>query len=78
MLGYVGDKLRIQLSDLNIDNIQQTLSEHKVADDTIATVKDVLETCQFARYAPSHDAHAMDELYKKASATLEKLESEIK
>lgn len=78
MLGYVGDKLRIQLSDLNIDNIQQTLSEHKVADGTIATVKDVLETCQFARYAPSHDANAMDELYKKASATLEALESEIK
>lgn len=78
MLGYVGDKLRIQLSDLNIDNIQQTLSEHKVTDETIATVKEVLETCQFARYAPSHDAHAMDELYKKASQTLEKLESEIK
>lgn len=78
MLGYVGDKLRIQLSDLNIDNIQQTLSAHKVTDETIATVKDVLETCQFARYAPSHDAHAMDDLYKKASNTLEKLESEIK
>ena len=78
MLGYVGDKLRIQLSDLNIDNIQQTLSEHRVSDATIATVKDVLETCQFARYAPSHDTHAMDELYKKASATLEALESEIK
>lgn len=78
MLGYVGDKLRIQLSDLNIDNIQQTLSDHHVSDSTIAIVKDVLETCQFARYAPSHDAHAMDELYKKASATLEALESEIK
>lgn len=78
MLGYVGDKLRIQLSELSIDNIQQTLSDHKVTEETVATVKDVLETCQFARYAPSHDANAMDELYKKASQTLEKLESEIK
>ncbi len=78
MLGYVGDKLRIQLSDLNIDNIQQTLSEHKVTEATITIVKEVLETCQFARYAPSHDAHAMDDLYKKASDTLDKLESEIK
>lgn len=78
VLGYVGDKLRIQLSDLSIDNIQQTLVEHKVTEPTIQTVKDVLETCQFARYAPSHDAHAMDDLYKKTSDLIDQLESEIK
>lgn len=78
LLGYVGDKLRIQLSELSIDNIQQTLSDHKADEQTIRSVKEVLETCQFARYAPSHDAHAMDDLYKKTSDLIDKLESEIK
>lgn len=78
LLGYVGDKLRIQLSDLNIDNIQHTLTQHNVADQTVATVKEVLETCQFARYAPSHDAHAMDDLYRKTAQLIDRLESEIK
>ncbi len=78
LLGYVGDKLRIPLSDLSIDNIQQTLLDHKVGDTTIQDVKYVLETCQFARYAPSHDASAMDELYRKTSQVIDNLESEIK
>ena len=78
LLGYVGDKLRIQLGDLSIDNIQQTLQDHTVGEQTIKDVKEVLETCQFARYAPSHDAHAMDDLYKRTSDLIDKLESEIK
>lgn len=78
LLGYVGDKLRIQLSDLSIDNIQQTLLSHRVSEETMQHVKEVLETCQFARYAPSHDASAMDELYKKTSQVIDTLESEIK
>lgn len=78
LLGYVGDKLRIPLSDLSIDNIQQTLLDHKVGDATVQDVKYVLETCQFARYAPSHDASAMDELYRKTSQVIDNLESEIK
>ena len=78
LLGYVSDKLRIQLSELSIDNIQQTLFDHKVGEETVRTVKEVLETCQFARYAPSHDDHAMDDLYKRTSDLIDRLESEIK
>jgi len=78
ILGYVGDKLRIPLSDLSQDTISETLASHNVSAQTIQTVKEVLDTCQFARYAPSTDSHAMDELYRKTSDVIDSLESEIK
>ena len=78
ILGYVGDKLRIPLSELSQDNICETLQQHQASEESIHTVKEVLDTCQFARYAPSHDSQAMDELYKQTSRLIDRLESEIK
>lgn len=78
MLGYVSDKLRIPMADLSLDNVCQTLRQHNVSEDTIAQTRDILETCEFARYAPSQDSSARDTLYTKASDTLDHLEDEIK
>lgn len=78
MLGYVSDKLRIPMSELNIDNVMEQLTQHHVSEEGVKACKEVLETCEFARYAPSHDEQAMDKLYSKAVETLDRLESEIK
>ena len=78
ILGYVCDKLRIPLSDLTQDTVSEMLEKHSVHATTIQEVKDVLDTCQFARYAPSTDSQAMDVLYKKTSKVIDRLESEIK
>ena len=78
ILGYVCDKLRIPLSDLTQDTVSETLQQHSVSAETLHEVKYVLDTCQFARYAPSTDSQAMDELYKKTSKVIDRLESEIK
>ena len=78
ILGYVCDKLRIPLSDLTQDTVSEMLERHSVRPETIHEVKEVLDTCQFARYAPSTDSQAMDVLYKKTSKVIDRLESEIK
>lgn len=78
MLGYVSDKLRIPMSDLSLDNVCQTLRQHNVSEETISQTRDILETCEFARYAPAQDSSARDTLYTKASDCLDKLEDEIK
>ena len=78
ILGYVCDKLRIPLSDLTQDTVSEMLEKHSVRPETIHDVKEVLDTCQFARYAPSTDSQAMDVLYKKTSKVIDRLESEIK
>ncbi len=78
MLGYVSDKLRIPMSELTRDNVEQQLAAHGVAADRIAQYVDVLSTCEFARYAPSTDARAMDELYARATAIINDLEVSLK
>lgn len=78
MLGYVGDKLRIPLSELSTDNMRQQLLDRKVSEETVQQVIDLLQTCEFARYAPSGDATARTELYKKASDLLDTLEGQIR
>jgi hypothetical protein len=74
MMGYVADKLNIQLSDLTGDSIQEELTKRKVDDEIIRQCKSVLETCEFARYAPSSDDQAMDKLYDEADQTIDRLE----
>ena len=78
ILGYVGDKLGIPLSDLSQETITDTLCQHSVSDATVQTVREVLDTCQFARYAPSSDKNAMDDLYQKTSKVIDQLEDEIR
>lgn len=74
MMGYVADKLNIQLSDLTGDSIQEELTKRKVDEEIILQCKSVLETCEYARYAPSSDDQAMDKLYDEADQTIDRLE----
>lgn len=74
MMGYVADKLTIPMSELTGDSIREELAKRKVDDETIQRCADVLSTCEFARYAPSTDAQAMDKLYEEASCTIDSLE----
>lgn len=74
MLGYVSDKLSIPLSELNTDSIKEQLSANNVSDEVIRQCIDVLQTCEFARYAPSTDSQAMDNLYNLAAQTIDLIE----
>lgn len=76
--GYTSDKLNIPLADLNKDNIESKLVEHKVTNDVIKEFMEVLNTCEFARFAPNTGSAEMGELYKKASVLISTLEEQIK
>lgn len=78
MLGYVSDKLSIPMSELSRDNVEQQLSRHGAPAEAAADFVDILSTCEFARYAPSHDARAMDEFYTRARRMIENLEDTLK
>lgn len=77
MMGYVADKLNIPMSELTGDSIREELSKRQVDEETIKRCADVLSTCEFARYAPSTDAQAMDKLYEEASGTIDSLEKAL-
>lgn len=78
MWGYVGDKLNIAVSDLNRDNVESQLKSHSVSSDTIARFIKLLDSCEFARYAPSQEANALNMVYSEASELIEKIERELK
>lgn len=77
MLGYVADKLSIPLSELTGESIREQLSVRKVDEATISACSDVLQTCEYARYAPSSDDQAMDKLYDRAAQTIDQLERQL-
>ncbi|MCX6308665.1 MAG: protein BatD, partial [Bacteroidia bacterium] len=76
--GYTSDKLNIPLSKLDKETIETQLSESKVAEDIRREYMDILQTCEYARYAPGDAAAAMDKLYDQTLEVINKMENTIK
>lgn len=75
--GYTSDKLNLPLSDLNKENITEILQGKAVKQELTDEFLSILDTCEFARYAPSSGSSEMDELYSKTMETITKLEKSI-
>ncbi|MDR1938997.1 MAG: BatD family protein [Tannerellaceae bacterium] len=75
--GYLSDKLNIPQSNLTKDNVETELIKYGVDDSLIRELMDILNTCEFARYAPSQ-APAMDKLYKLTVDAIGDMENTIK
>ena len=75
---YISDKFNIPLSNLSKDNINGILVEKGAKEETITDFMEILDTCEFARYAPSSGSSEMDSLYQKTMETITKLEKNIK
>lgn len=76
--GYLSDKLSLPLSELSKDNAGEILAQSKASDEVIAEIMDILDTCEFARYAPASGTGEMDKLYNQTITTISKLENQIK
>jgi hypothetical protein len=77
-LGYLSDKLGIPIADLNRESAVLKLQERNVTSEVIDDYIDVVEQCEFARYAPAGGSEARNELYKKAESTMSRFEKQIK
>lgn len=75
--GYLSDKLTIPVANLNRENIEAELTKYGVGDDLINQFIEVLETGEFARYAPSVSGD-MDKLYNNTVDAIGKMENTIK
>lgn len=76
--GYVGDKLTLSVADLNKDNVQDALRHRGVDDETIAAFLQVLNDCEFARFAPGDPGATMDKVFASAGAVIGRIETSIK
>lgn len=76
--GYFSDKLSIPVANLTKDNIEAELSAYGISDALIKKFMDILNTCEFARYAPSQSDTAMDKLYEETIEAIGEMESKLK
>jgi hypothetical protein len=76
--GYTSDKLNIPMSRLTKETVDGELAALKVDESIRNTYKEILQECEYARYAPDTTHQAMDKLYQKALQVMNQMENTIK
>lgn len=76
--GYVSYKLNISASELNRDNISDHLTRRGADATLIQGFIEVLDHCEYARYAPgANQGEEMDKVYKDSLSIIMKLDKAI-
>ena len=75
---YLSDKLAISAASLTKERVEAELTEKGVNADAIKQFTDILNTCEFARYAPNSGQQEMGNLYAEAIDAISNLEDIIK
>ncbi len=76
--GYFSDKLSIPGASLTKNNIGAELSSYGVDEKLVHKFMEILDICEFARYAPVESSAAMDEIYRDTSDAIGKMENILK
>ena len=77
LLGYAGDKLNIPMTHLSKENVREALSARGVEESLIRQYMDVLESCEFARFAPGDPMATMDKIYESATQAINNLNKNL-
>lgn len=76
--GYISDKMNIPVAKLSKDKVEQELLSRHVDKTLSDDFLQLLNECEFARYAPSSVAGGMDKVYSAAIEVISKMENSIK
>ena len=77
LLGYAGDKLNIPMTHLAKENVREALAARGVDEDLIRQYMEVLESCEFARFAPGDPIATMDKIYESATQAINSLDKSL-
>ncbi len=78
LLGFISDKLNMSVEDLNKDSIAEALKSQRVADELIKSFTDLLDSCEYARYAPDAGQTAMSADYDTAVNVITSIDASMK
>ena len=78
LLGFVGDKLSMDMAEQSKDNISGALVSKGVSESTAKDFVQLLEECEYARYSPDAGHDAMNTHYEKAVETITAIDSYMK
>lgn len=71
--GYLSDKFQLSLAEMTKENIRQTLQKRNVEESIIQETIDIMEACEFARFAPASEAE-QENTYNKAERLISQFE----
>lgn len=75
---YVSDKLAIDRAELSIESVMKELEGRPISAEVVARLKECLEACEFARYAPaSARQEEKSKIYEMASNVIVLTEKEL-
>lgn len=75
--GYVSDKLSIPVSDITRNRIIESLTERGINEESISNLNQILDKCEYARFAPSSSGTEAASLYEGASLFIKSVENSI-
>ena len=75
--GYLSDKITIPVAELNKERAAAGLADHKASESVIARFIQIIDTCEFARFAPGGGNEKMHEIYTEACDVMSQMEKEI-
>ena len=75
--GYLSDKLNIPVSDLTRTNAIEALQKYGVEEDLIKSLSQILDACEFARFAPSSSGTEAASIYEGTSYFIKSVENLI-
>jgi len=78
LYGYLSDKLNLPTADLAQENIAQILKEKAVTDTTISQLLETINTCEYAKYAPSAVSGDLNAIYSKTVELITAIDHELK
>ena len=78
LVGFVADKLTMDVADQSKENIAAALSARGVAPDTVTAFTDLLDACEYARYAPDAGHEAMNAHYQQAVSVITAIDASMK
>jgi hypothetical protein len=76
--GYLSDKLVIPVSVLTRTNAAAALTSKGVDDEKISKMNSILDTCEYARFAPSASGAEAENIYEEASQFIRSVENSIR
>lgn len=76
--GYFSDKLSIPVARLSKNNIEAELSGYGTDSALVERFMHILDTCEFARYAPAESHAEMDKVYRDTLAAIGEMENSLK
>lgn len=76
--GFLSDKFVIQTAKLTRDNIEEVLKSKNAPSDTVQRIIQILDKCEYARYAPASSENNFQPFYDEAELIISEIEEKLK